>query len=157
MTTEEIEERTKRAVAYFKEGYNCAQSVLLAYSDRYCIEKETAVALATSFGGGMGRLREVCGAVSGMFMVLGLEYPFSDPKNKAAKNLNYRKVQETAQEFKDTMGSIICADLLNLKREAQNPESSERTKTYYETRPCTRCVAIAADITGRNIQNATKQ
>ena len=151
LTNGEIEERTKRAVKYFEEGYNCAQSVLLAYTDLYGLDKEIAAKMATSFGGGMGRLREVCGAVSGMLMVMGLEYPFLDTKNKTLKNDNYRKVQETAAEFKADMGSIICADLLNLKREAQHYESAERTKEYYATRPCARCVAKAAEITGKNI------
>jgi C_GCAxxG_C_C family probable redox protein len=148
---EEIEERTSRAVDHFEEGYNCAQSVLLAYSDLYGLDKEMAAKMATSFGGGMGRLREVCGAVSGMFMVMGLEYPFLDTKDKASKNENYKKVQETASEFKETMGSIICADLLNLKRQAQHYESAERNNEYYATRPCARCVAKAAEITGKNI------
>ncbi len=151
MTKDEIEKRTKQEVGYFETGHNCAQSVLLAYADLYGLDKEMAAKMATSFGGGMGRLREVCGAVSGMFMVLGLEYPFIDTKNKASKNENYKKVQETAAEFKATMGSIICADLLNLKRGAQHYESAERTKEYYTTRPCTQCVAVAAEITGKNI------
>lgn len=151
LTKDEIEERTKQAVGYFESGYNCAQSVLLAYADLYGLNKEMAATMATSFGGGMGRLREVCGAVSGMFMVLGLAYPFVNTKNKASKNENYKKVQETAAEFKDAMGSIICADLLKLKREAQHYESADRTKEYYATRPCAKCVAIAAEIIGKNI------
>jgi C_GCAxxG_C_C family probable redox protein len=110
-----------------------------------------AAKMATSFGGGMGRLREVCGAVSGMFMVLGLEYPFIDTIDKASKSENYKKVQEAAAEFKATMGSIICADLLSQKREAQHYESADRTKEYYANRPCTKCVATAVEITGKNI------
>lgn len=152
LSNDEIEERTKRAVDFFEEGYNCSQSVVMAFADLYDIDITMAAKLATSFGGGMGRLREVCGAVSGMFMVLGFEYPFLDTKNKASKNENYRKVQETASEFKDAMGSIICADLLKQKREPQHYESADRTKEYYATRPCARCVAIAAEITGKNIK-----
>jgi|SRR5574344_188479 len=152
LPNDEIKERTKRAVDLFEQGYNCSQSVVMAYADRYDIDINTAAKLATSFGGGMGRLREVCGAVSGMFMVLGLEYPFLDTNNKASKNENYRKVQETAAEFKTAMGSIICADLLSKKREPQHYESADRTKEYYATRPCARCVAIAAEITGKNIK-----
>jgi len=151
LPNDEIKERTKRAVELFKQGYNCSQSVVMAYADLYDIDINTVAKLATSFGGGMGRLREVCGAVSGMFMVLGLEYPFIDTKNKASKNENYKKVQETATEFKTAMGSIICADLLSQKREAQHYESADRTKEYYATRPCAQCVAIAAEITGKNI------
>ncbi len=151
LTNDEIEERIKRAVDYFEEGYNCSQSVLLAYADRYGLDKEMAARMASSFGGGMGRLREVCGAVSGMFMVLGLEYPFIDTNDKASKNENYKKVQETAAEFKTAMGSIICADLLKQKREPQHYESADRTKEYYATRPCAKCVAKAAEITAKNI------
>ena len=151
MEKKEIEKRTVLAVDYFEQGYNCTQSVLMAYSDLYGIEEETAARLATSFGGGMGRLREVCGAVSGMFMVLGLHYPFSDPKNKVTKNTNYKAVQRTANEFKAIMGSYICADLLKIKHEPQDPESSERNEAYYKSRPCLRCVTIAAEIVGKEI------
>ncbi|MFA6377692.1 MAG: C-GCAxxG-C-C family protein, partial [Acholeplasmataceae bacterium] len=110
-----------------------------------------AAKIATSFGGGMGRLREVCGAVSGMFLILGLQYPFTNIKDKSAKNTNYKAVQRTANEFKTVMGSYICADLLKLKHEPQNPESSERNEAYYKSRPCTRCVANAAEIVGKEI------
>ena len=148
MNTKEIEIRVSSAITYFEEGYNCSQSVFMAYSDIYGIEPEMAAKLATSFGGGMGRLREVCGAVSGMFLILGLQYPFTDTKDKVAKNTNYKAVQRTANEFKLIMGSYICADLLKLKHEPQNPESSERNEDYYKTRPCTRCVALVAEIVG---------
>jgi C_GCAxxG_C_C family probable redox protein len=147
----DTEQRTARALAYFEEGYNCAQSVFMAYSDIYGIDTETAASLSTSFGGGMGRLREVCGAVSAMFMVLGLHYPATDVKDKVAKTTNYDAVQRTAGEFKAEMGSYICADLLKIKHEPQHPEPSERTVRYYELRPCARCVALAAEITGKEI------
>ncbi|MBP7612760.1 MAG: C_GCAxxG_C_C family protein [Paludibacter sp.] len=146
-----LEDRKKKAVVFFEQGYNCSQAVFMAYSDIYGIEPETAAKLATSFGGGMGRLREVCGAVSGMFLVLGLQYPFIDPKDKVTKNSNYKAVQRTANEFKSVMGSYICADLLKLKHEPQNPESSERNEAYYKSRPCTRCVKVAAEIVGKEL------
>jgi len=147
----EINQRKSKAVGFFEQGYNCSQAVFMAYSDIYGIDTETAAKLATSFGGGMGRLREVCGAVTGMFLVLGLHYPFTDTKDKAAKNNNYKAVQRTANEFKSVMGSYICADLLKLKHEPQNPEALERNEAYYEYRPCTRCVAVAAEIVGKEI------
>ena len=147
----EIDKRKTLAEEFFEQGYNCAQSVLMAYSDLYGIEKKTAAKLATSFGGGMGRLREVCGAVSGMFLLLGMHYPYIDPKDKPAKNNNYKAVQRTANEFKAIMGSYICADLLHSKREPQNPESSERNEAYYKSRPCKQCVATAAEIVGKEI------
>ena len=151
MNKVELEKRRKQAVSFFEEGYNCSQAVFMAYSDIYGIEPEMAAKLATSFGGGMGRLREVCGAVSGMFLVLGMQYPFTDTKDRATKNINYKAVQRTANEFKSVMGSYICADLLKLKHVPQNPESSERNEAYYKTRPCTRCVALAAEIVGKEL------
>jgi C_GCAxxG_C_C family probable redox protein len=151
MTENEIQLRAEKAIEIFEHGYNCSQAVFMAYSDIYDIDTETAAKLATSFGGGMGRMREVCGAVSGMFLVIGLQYPFIDTKDKAAKNTNYKAVQRTAKEFKSIMGSYICADLLKLKHEPQNPESSERNEAYYKSRPCTRCVKLAAEIVGKEI------
>ena len=151
MNNIELKQRTELAVSYFEQGYNCSQAVFMAYADKYQIDSETAAKLATSFGGGMGRLREVCGAVSGMFFVLGLHYPFTQPTDKVAKDTNYKAVQRTAAEFKSVMGSYICADLLKTKREPQQPESAERNEAYYNMRPCTRCVAVAAGIVGREI------
>jgi len=147
----DLEKRVKLAVSFFETGYNCSQAVFMAYSDIYGIETKLAATLATSFGGGMGRLREVCGAVSGMFLVLGLQYPFTDTTDIIAKNTNYKAVQRTANEFKSIMGSYICADLLKLNHEPQNPESYERNEAYYKMRPCTRCVANAAEIIGKEI------
>jgi len=151
MKETEIESRVSTAITLFEQGYNCSQAVFMAYADKYQIDRETAAKLATSFGGGMGRLREVCGAVSGMFFVLGLHYPFTQPTDKVAKDANYKAVQRTAAEFKSVMGSYICADLLKTKREPQQPESAERNEAYYNLRPCTRCVAVAAEIVGREI------
>jgi len=151
MTTEEIEQKKEDAVKFFENGYNCAQSVLLAYAGHYGLEELTAKKVASSFGGGMGRMREVCGAVSGMLMVIGLEFPYTDTSDKVSKNGNYKVVQDSMNEFKSMMGSYICADLLSLKREAQSPESSERDTNFYKTRPCNACVALAAEIAGRKI------
>jgi len=148
---EEIEIRRARAVAFFEEGYNCSQSVFMAFSDMYGMDKEMSAKLATSFGGGMGRLREVCGAVSGMFLLLGLKYPFIDTKDKVSKNKNYKAVQDVANKFKYEMGSYICADLLKIKHVPQNPESADRTENYYKSRPCTRCVDKAAQIIGKEL------
>jgi C_GCAxxG_C_C family probable redox protein len=149
-----IEERTQKAIDFFEQGYNCSQSVLMAYADLYGIDQETATKFASSFGGGMGRLREVCGAVSGMFMVLGLHYPATDVTDKKAKIINYEAVQRTAKEFKEELGSYICADLLKIKRQPEEVTPSERNARYYALRPCSRCVAIAAEITGEEIFNS---
>ena len=151
MNNEELDNRVETAVALFEEGYNCSQAVFMAYSDRYGINEEIAAKLASSFGGGMGKLREVCGAVSGMFLVLGLHYPNADPKDKIAKNTNYAAVQRTAKEFKLQMGSYICADLLKIKHAPEKPEASERNEAYYAARPCSSCVAFAAEIVGKEI------
>ena len=151
MDKNELEKRTEQALTYFNDGYNCSQAVFMAYSDLYDMDKELAAKISSSFGGGMGRLREVCGAVTGMFMVLGLHYPATDVKDKAAKTTNYAAVQRTAAEFKQEMGSFICADLLNIKRAPENPTPSERNVKYHALRPCDRCVAMAAEILGNEI------
>lgn len=151
MDKNELEKRTEQALTYFNDGYNCSQAVFMAYSDLYDMDKELAAKISSSFGGGMGRLREVCGAVTGMFMVLGLHYPATDVKDKAAKTNNYAAVQRTAAEFKQEMGSFICADLLKIKRAPENPTPSERNVKYHALRPCDRCVAMAAEILGNEI------
>jgi C_GCAxxG_C_C family probable redox protein len=151
MHEDELTPRVSQAIALFESGYNCSQAVFMAYADIYKIEEKLAAGLSTSFGGGMGRMREVCGALSGACMLLGLEYPHNDPSDKTSKDKNYKVVQRLAETFKTTMGSYICADLLELKREPQMPESSERTPKYYDLRPCTRCVAVAAEIVGQEI------
>lgn len=147
-----IDERVQKAIDLFEEGgYNCSQSVILAYCDLFDMDFEVAAKVASSFGGGMGRLREVCGAVTGMFALIGLKYPAADPSDKEARSINYGKVQELAAQFKSEMGSYICAELLQIRREPQEPVPSERTKLYYNRRPCTRCVATAARIFGEEI------
>lgn len=151
MSNIELEKRIELAVSFFESGYNCSQAVFMAYSDVYDIDSETAAKLSTSFGGGMGRLREVCGAVSGMFLVLGMHYPFTDTTDITAKNTNYKAVQRTANKFKSIMGSYICADLLKIKHVPQNPDSTERNEAYYKLRPCMLCVANAAEIVGKEI------
>jgi len=147
----DIEERRNRAVDYFKEGYNCAQSVTMAYCDLFGLDIEMAKKLSAPFGGGMGRLREMCGAASGMFLLVGLKYPVTDPEDKASKHENYAAVQRTAKAFKDHFGSYICADLLQLKRAPQDPSPSDRNAEYYLKRPCARCVAVAAEVIGNEL------
>lgn len=146
-----MESRKEKAVDLFKEGYNCSQAVFAAYCDRYGIDKETALKLSSSFGGGMGRMREVCGAVSGMFMVAGLETGATEGKDTLAKKQNYEMVQKMADEFKKINGSIICKELLGLAKDGQHSDTQpeERTKEYYQKRPCAMLVADAADIIER--------
>ena len=149
-----IEERIRTAQSYFKNsGYNCCQSVVLAYKDIIGLDTETAASVTSGFGGGMGRLREVCGTVTGMFMIAGFISPATDPSQKAARTENYSLVQEFAEEFKHINGSIVCRELLGLtpKEKQETPEPSDRTPEYYKKRPCAELVGIAARIIGEKI------
>lgn len=131
----------------FLNGYNCSQAVLLAFCEDFGLEKETALKISEPFGGGMGRMREVCGTVTGMFMVLGLAMGNSDAKDGSTKKNVYKSVQELAERFKQDNGSIICRELLGLQK--ANKESyvpSERTTEYYKKRPCPELCKYAADI-----------
>ena len=138
------------AVAAFLEGYNCAQAVAVAFSDVTGLDKDLSARLASPFGGGMGRMREVCGAVSGMLMVAGLLYGYDDPKATTAKRELYAQVQEMAEAFRKENGSIICRDLL--KNPPSDPNPSPRTPAYYSSRPCARMVATATQILDTYIQ-----
>lgn len=154
-----LEERVAKAKRLFKEeGYNCCQAVVLAYNDVFGIDDDTAAALSSGFGGGMGRMREVCGSVSGMVMLAGLMAPAADPSVKVDRTKNYALVQEVAGEFKELNGSIVCKELLGLvpmgssaPAAAESPEPSDRTPEYYKKRPCEELVGIAARIIGKRI------
>ena len=141
--------RVEEAVRLFKEeGHNCAQSVFAAYADKYGIDKETALKLSASFGGGMGRLRQVCGAVSAMLMVNGMENGCVHPEDRLAKQENYAMVQQLAAAFKAENGSIICGELLagNCPKVSNDPMPSERTPEYYQKRPCADYVRCCAEL-----------
>lgn len=131
---------------YFRQGYNCAQSVFLALAPDYGFDKETALKLSSSFGGGMGRLREVCGAVSSMFMAAGLESGYTESDNDEIKAIHYELIQKLAAEFEKKNGSIICRELLGLDEKKDSPIPSKRTEQYYQTRPCEEYVADACKI-----------
>ena len=159
MKTIDIEERVEKAKRLFKEGeYNCCQAVVLAYNDIFGIDDETAAAMSSGFGGGMGRMREVCGSVSGMVMLAGLIRPASNPAVKEWRTANYALVQEMAGEFKAINGSIVCKELLGLVpmgssalAPKESPEPSDRTPEYYRKRPCEELVGISARIVGEKI------
>ena len=123
-----VEERAMRAKELFLEGYNCAQSVFLAYCDFTPFDKKVAATVAAPFGGGMGRLREVCGAVSGMTMVAGFLYPNFDPADSQSKKENYAVVQELAEKFRKENGAIVCRELLGLAQKKDEPTPSPRTE-----------------------------
>ena len=143
-------ERGNMAAELFVEGYNCAQAVAVAFCDMTGMEKEYAAKLASSFGGGMGRMREVCGAVSGMLLVAGLLYGYETPGDDVSKKEHYQRVQKLAGEFREQVGSIVCRDIL--KNPPSDPTPSPRTEAYYQSRPCVRMVFIAAEVLDAYIQ-----
>lgn len=135
------------AKSLFNSGYNCAQAVLCAFADEVGMDEKTAYKLASSFGGGIGRLREVCGAVSGMCMVAGLLYGYTAQDEPKQKSLHYARIQELANKFRDENGSIICRELLDGSVKAtDSPTPEKRTQEYYRKRPCGEYVKCAAQI-----------
>lgn len=130
----------------FRDGYNCSQAVLLAFSDVTDLDDDTAAKLASSFGGGLGRMREVCGAVSGAAMVLGLTQGYSNPKDFEGKKEHYKLIQDFAARFKEKNGSIICRELLTGVKTVENGTPEKRTDSYYKKRPCPLLVRDAAEI-----------
>lgn len=149
----DIEERVQRSRDLFREGYNCSQSVLLAYCDLFGLDPTLAATLSAPLGGGLSRLREVCGAVSGMAMVAGLIRPYNDPSVRSAKGETYALVQELAERFRSENGAIVCRELLGLTQPKDDPTPSERTEAYYRKRPCPELIACAARIVGEKLRS----
>lgn len=149
----DVEQRVAEARELFHRGYNCAQSVFIAYRDVAGFDEKTAATVSAPFGGGMGRLREVCGAVSGMTMAVGFLVPDPDPNDNEMKKRTYAAVQELAEKFREENGAIVCRDLLGLTQRKDDPAPSERTPEYYKKRPCAEYVAIAARIIGEKINS----
>lgn len=143
--------RPEQAYENFLTGYNCCQSVAVAYADLLGLSSEMAARLSSGFGGGMGRLREVCGAVSGMVFVASALKGYSDPKDNAQKKELYALVQKLAGEFERENGSIVCRELLGLSVKKEEPTPSERTEGYYKKRPCPELVRMAAEILEREL------
>lgn len=149
----DTKERVEQAVRNFESGFNCAQSVFLAYSDIFELDLETAKKMSVSFGGGIGRMREVCGTVSAMAMLAGFKYPVVDPTDQEARTRNYGMVQKMADLFKDKHQTIICRELLPPEDAATTtPAPSARTSQYYQKRPCSQYVAEAARIAGQMLK-----
>lgn len=141
------EERINQAVELFKEGFNCSQSVVAAFADKYGFTREQALRMSASFGGGIGRMRETCGAACGLFMLAGLETGATEGADREGKAANYALVQALAEEFKQRNGALRCADLLGLSKKepiVSTPEA--RTNQYYAKRPCVKMVEEAAKI-----------
>lgn len=149
-----MESRREIVEKNFRSGYNCAQAVVLAFADQFDIPTEDLMKICHPFGGGMGRLRQVCGAVSGMFFVAGQLLGSADPKDLEAKKETYEAVQRLAAEFEAHNGSIVCAQLLGLeeKKSCVSPEYATgatpepRSEEYYKKRPCVELVKDACDI-----------
>lgn len=140
-----MENHAERAARLFREGYNCAQSVFVAYCDLTGLDEQTAIRLSASFGGGMGRLRETCGGVTGALMALGMLLAPGDPTDRDAKALHYARVQELARRFKEQHHTLLCRELLgSLAGSGCVPDA--RTETYYKERPCERLVYTGAAI-----------
>ncbi len=148
-----MSEYRERATELFKQGYNCSQAVLASFCEDMDMDFETALKLSSSFGGGMGRLREVCGAVSAMFMIAGIRFGYADPDDKLAKAEHYKLIQLLAEQFKARNGSLVCRELLGLAGQDGGYSPEERTGQYYQKRPCAELVGDAADIISELIES----
>ena len=135
-----------RAYENFLKGYNCTQAVAVAFAEELGLDEQTAARLSGGFGGGIGRMREVCGTFSGVVMVLSALYGYSDPKDINAKKALYEKIREVAKRFKSENGSIICRELLGLDRMEDSAAPEPRTPEYYKKRPCPELCRSAARI-----------
>lgn len=136
----------RQARELFLMGYNCAQAVACAFCDVTGLEMEEAARMASSFGGGLGRLREVCGTVSGAALVLGIVKGYDDPKDYDAKKAHYALVQEFARRFREANGSIVCRELLAGVEVTPSGAPEARTEAYYKKRPCPNLAYCAAEI-----------
>ncbi len=139
-------DHAEKAKQLFMEGYNCSQAVFCAFDDVTGLDREISARLASSFGAGMGRMREVCGTVSGALMVLGIMCGHDDPKDLDAKSEHYKLVREFADRFREKNGSIICRELLAGVQVTEGGEPEERTEDYYKKRPCPELCYVAASI-----------
>ena len=144
-------DHTELACQNFADGMNCAQAVFAAFTDVTGFDKETAMRLSSSFGGGMGRMREVCGTCSAMFMIAGLLYGLGEGFTDGEKAEHYRRIQYLAEQFKQKHETIVCRDLLKGLAVTSAPEPERRTEQYYKVRPCIRFVRTAAEILDKYI------
>ena len=141
-----MSEKSVKARELFLKGYNCSQSVVGAFCEDLGLDFKTAMLISSSFGGGMGGLRETCGALSGAFMVIGLKYGYSTPDNPNEKAELYKKVRIVAEAFKEKYNTMLCRELLEAKNLIVKTEPSIRTEKYYKERPCAVFVESAAEI-----------
>lgn len=146
MDVQEENGRQDQVQALFESGYNCAQSVFAAYCDLFGISRETGLKLSCSLGGGYARMREMCGAVSGMALICGLACGNTDPSDQTAKTENYTKMREMIERFREENGSYLCRELLGVESAEASASPSPRTKEYYASRPCSQLVRSAGRI-----------
>ena len=147
-----MESRVEQAVATFESGYTCAQSVFVTYADLFGMDRQSALKLASPMGGGVGRMREICGVVSAMALLAGLKEGNTDPENEEGKERIYLLVREMADQFKEKNNSIICRELLGLDHPSDSPTPSARTPEYYKKRPCEQVIGIAAAIMEKYVE-----
>ena len=141
-----MSDHAQLARSLFLQGYNCSQAVFCAFCDVTGLETDAAARMGSSFGGGLGRLREVCGTVSGAALVLGVARGYADPKDYAAKKAHYALVQEFAHRFREANGSIVCRELLKGTGATEGGDPEKRTEEYYRKRPCPNLAYCAAEI-----------
>ena len=149
-------DHSKRAKELFKQGYNCSQAVFASFCDDLDLDLDTALKISSSFGAGMGRLREVCGAVSGMFMAAGIFWGYDRPGDYEMKCAHYARIQSLAEEFRKKHGSIVCRDILKGIVSDSSPVPSERDEEFYKKRPCLRCIEDAAAILDAMLSSETQ-
>ncbi|MCM1038802.1 MAG: C-GCAxxG-C-C family protein [Roseburia sp.] len=140
------ESRVAYAVSLFESGYNCAQSVFAAYADLFGMDFSTALKMSGAMGGGVGRMREICGTVSAMALLAGLKEGNDDPDNEEAKEHIYALVRHMSARFKEKQNTIICRELLGIEGMEESARPSVRTPEFYASRPCGRIIACAAEI-----------
>lgn len=140
----------KKAARLFMDGYNCAQATFCAFADEIGMDAACAARLSSSFGGGMGRMREVCGAVSGALMALGAFTGYDDMSDMELKKAHYARVQNIMNGFAGEMGSYVCRDVIKVLG-AQEPNPTPRTEEFYKNRPCVKCVMCAARLVDTQI------
>ena len=143
-----MSKKAAKARELFCAGANCAQAVFGAFAEECGLTQADAFRMASGFGGGMARQREVCGAVSGMVLVLNCICGNAAITDKEAKDAHYARVQKLCDAFRQETGSIVCRELLGLAPgQTDQPRSEERTGEYYRKRPCADLVALAAGLT----------
>ena len=149
---EKLNKRSCIAQELFMQGANCAQAVAGAFADKVDMSETELFKLASGFGGGVGRMREICGAASGMVLILNLLYGNSDISDKEAKDAHYLLVQNLLKQFEKEAGSLVCRVLLDLNSNTEKSATSEaRTAEYYKGRPCAGLVALAAEMLDKYI------